>query len=395
MGRDKKSSVNNNNNNNHHHSPINRKNHNKNWSRIVQIILLLIIICRLVLLNNSSIILGGLPKRKQEENRFKSIERLLNGYVETTTRSPQMKLERNATSRCRPLREPNVEWQLYSSSSSSNNNEAKNGKEKNQEKIPNQRLLIGLYSGYGKYTSLLNMTAKVNRAYAKLWHHDFLQLHGTTFRLVFDDDDDDDNDEEESHCDLPKYRSTYNKLTILQAALVHREKYDQLLILDTDALVYDFNVDVTTLLPPGHVLAAQQVFPRYGTHTHTVNIGVTLWDLHHPQIHSVVDEWIRRSKNGIVNNDHRINDQYHLHETILHGNYKSIVYALPTEFQYGQGTVIKHFIRTKEHKNWNDIDVIKYRIDMIQSTMNEICQEKFKPLCDDINVTLNPDTYIE
>jgi hypothetical protein len=243
---------------------------------------------------------------------------------------------------------------------------------KEEKKQASKRLLVALYSGFGTYSKLLELTARANKAYARKWKHDFVLVQGAAVRLPSDGD-----------CEPPAHRATFNKIPLLQLALEHKEKYDQLLILDTDALVYDMKTDVTTLLPQGHMLAAQKVKLTDITHTWDINAGVTLWDLHHPRIKEAVRKWDESSKKGMTTDWHASNDQFHLHYTLRTGNYTNDIHALSEEFNYGHGTIIKHFIRKVQHKTWGDSNILDNREDRIADAVDEVC-DQHKPICEGI-----------
>ena len=79
---------------------------------------------------------------------------------------------------------------------------------------------------------------------AKDWGHDFVVLQGTAMINPSCPDE---------------HRSTFNKIPLLKLAYGKREWYDQVLILDTDAMIVDFHCDITRLLPPTHLLAAHRL----------------------------------------------------------------------------------------------------------------------------------------
>ena len=259
---------------------------------------------------------------------------------------------------CLKPRSPIWEWHFYSRSAS--------------KQIAKKRLLIALYSGFGAYGRLLELTAPINKAYGKKWRHDVVVLQGAALRLS-----------SEKHCEPPAHRATFNKIPLLQQGIKRRADYDQLLILDTDAMIYDMNRDLTTLLPSNHVLAAQGVHSANGFHTWDINAGVTLWDLRHPQIQKLTREWDQNSRKGMQDNYHASNDQFHLHWTLKMGNYTHQTYAFQNEFKYGNGTVIKHFIRSVQHKGWSDPDILNKREDRIAQAARNVCHH-FSPVCDGI-----------
>ncbi len=57
--------------------------------------------------------------------------------------------------------------------------------------------------------------------------------------------------------------------------------YDKLLILDMDAMMYDFSRDIAHLLPQDKMLVAHKVVRGDSPVTANINIGVTLWNLQH------------------------------------------------------------------------------------------------------------------
>jgi hypothetical protein len=257
--------------------------------------------------------------------------------------------------------------------------EYENYGEHNETKA-SKRLLIGLYSGFGVYSTLLAKTAHVNRAYARHWNHDVVLVQGAALRVKELDGD----------CEPPPHRATYDKIPLLQYAIEHKDKYDQLLILDTDALVYEMDFDVTTLLPKARMMAAQKVHPTDNHQTWDVNAGVTLWDLHHPRIQELAKEWLKHSKNGMENNYHPSNDQYHLHYTLKEGNYMDDIFALDEEFNYGHGTIVKHFIRKPQHKQWGEAAILDNRENRIEIAIDHICKEH-KQICEAVDKKAYPE----
>lgn len=129
---------------------------------------------------------------------------------------------------------------------------------------------------YDAYAQLLDVTGRINKAYALKFEHDVLVLAGTYLVIPSD------------NCNPPKHRATFNKIGLLKHALRHRNKYDQLLILDTDAMMYNLSFDVTTLVSEQRnensmltdeestMLVAHRVKKNGTLHTWDVNIGVTV-----------------------------------------------------------------------------------------------------------------------
>eukprot|EP00536_Pseudo-nitzschia_multiseries_P014177 jgi/Psemu1/37762/gm1.37762_g len=151
-------------------------------------------------------------------------------------------------------------------------------------------------------------------------------------------------------------QSTFNKIPLLFKAMDESpRRYDQVLILDADTMIVDFDYDITTLLlssnPTGngddsdsdndsdndaniksrtnhdrdetnddasapYFLAAYRVWQFDWISTWDVNAGITLWDLHHPSTRAVAEDWLRLSlgdpKQVLLKND----DQYYLQRSL-------------------------------------------------------------------------------
>lgn len=169
----------------------------------------------------------------------------------------EFKPERNSEpSPCPSLEPVSLEWTRYSSSNQQNNDSKKEAE---------KRLLIGLMSGRDRYAAMLEITAPINKAYAKEYSHDVLVLQGTSLVVAKD------------KCNPPGRRATFNKIALLKEALRHRQDYDQLLILDTDAMMYNMDFDVTSLLmDDSTMLVAHRVKKNDEIHTWDINIGVTV-----------------------------------------------------------------------------------------------------------------------
>jgi hypothetical protein len=222
-----------------------------------------------------------------------------------------------------------------------------------------KRLLIAQYSSYGKYARLLELTSPVNKAYAKKWNHDLFILQGTTLTLP-----------EDGVCEPPPERARYDKIEILKLALSKNESYDQLLLLDADAIMFDLDLDITTLVADQDLLAAHAVSSKSGPRTWNINNGVVLWNLGHHLVHSVADEWYTNTIAGVA--AHKTHgDQYYLQVVLKRGEGHAHVQALPTEFMYEKGTVVKHFLRAK-NSHWNNTGIDE-REGSILSTIRDIC----------------------
>ena len=236
-----------------------------------------------------------------------------------------------------------------------------------------KKLLIAQYSGYDSYMSLLNLTAPINLAYAKEWGHDMLLLKGTAMVLDVDDP-----------CYVAPERAMFNKIPILAHALSKSQQYNQVLVLDTDAMIVDFDFDITTLLKnTSDFLAAHRVDPNDSHRTWNMNIGVSLWDLKHPLTAGIVKKWFKLTvedmtkaiKRGRGDLEH--GDQNFLHR-VLYRDENSVrhVNALADEFKYDKGTVVKHFVRQGKEKTIWDGNSLSGRIEMIKTAIFGVCDQK-------------------
>jgi len=185
-------------------------------------------------------------------------------------------------------------WSRYSSpppdddgdSASTNSNNNNNNTEPREKSIPRRRLLIAQYSGKGSYEKLLREVEPINKAYAKKWGHDYTALIGTALKFpgfVYDQPQTDStstsrNRHSEQRSKNHRYcryfigpnstddspstpssalssnydyesQSTFNKIPLLFRAMEESpQKYDQVLILDADTMIVDFEYDITSLL---------------------------------------------------------------------------------------------------------------------------------------------------
>ena len=208
--------------------------------------------------------------------------------------------DRISTPRSLPLN-PNVhwEWKYYSrddGQSSINSDSSNTTTTKATTSAARRRLLIAQYTGFGKYSRMLEEVAPVNKAYAKKWGHDYVSLQGTAIRFpdfVYDPNSSADNvhrdkqdidiidygvdgygqnkttsgqgetnetvqrQQQGGTCQTNDYeaQSTFNKIPLLMRALEETEgndgrplPYDQVLILDTDTMIVDLDFDITSLL---------------------------------------------------------------------------------------------------------------------------------------------------
>ncbi|KAL3941376.1 MAG: hypothetical protein SGBAC_004261 [Bacillariaceae sp.] len=200
---------------------------------------------------------------------------------------------------------------------------------------PCKRLLIVQFTGFGSYERLLDHAAPISQMYAKAWGHDLLVMWGITKRL-----------KRQKNQTLPAHQSMYNKVDYLQMALEKKEQYDQLLILDSDSMIYDFSTDLTNLMKgDDDMLVALKTHEEDPPTTHRINAGVTLWNLNHPLTKELAMEWDKGCIEAIKKNYSLRGDQYFLVEALKKDNRTAAVRAVEKEFHYRSASVIKHFIR--------------------------------------------------
>lgn len=129
------------------------------------------------------------------------------------------------------------------------------------------------------YGTLLNLTSTVNVAYARKYAFDYVTLRGIAYQTVFD-----------TTVRIPKpSRATYSKVILVQEAM--QLQYDYLLILDSDAMMYDFDRDVSLLIPDDKMVMAHQVHDFEMKQYYNINVGVILFNLHHPLLRRIVRLW--------------------------------------------------------------------------------------------------------
>lgn len=253
----------------------------------------------------------------------------------------------NIPTDCIERREPTWEWR-----------EQRTGEPKTQK-----RLLIAQFVSYGNYTKLFEMTGPINKLYAKKWNVDYVSVQGTTLTI-----------DQDGGCEPPPQRAMFDKLKLLQMALHKRGSYDQLLLLDADAMIYDFDVDITTLAEDDDLLVAQRGAEKSSrTHTWNINNGIVLWNLHHPLVQAVSDEWDALSRSAVEEGDAH-GDQHYLQAALREGNRQQFVRGLNQEFRYRRGTVVKHFTRRHANNEWNNTRVDERETD-IELVVKEICEK--------------------
>ncbi|KAG7343365.1 hypothetical protein IV203_021310 [Nitzschia inconspicua] len=263
-----------------------------------------------------------------------------------------------------------------------------------------RRLMIGLYSGYDDYAKLLEQAVWSARVYGQKWGQNVtvVTLQGTSFAPNGCRPKDDS-------------QTTLNKIRLLFHAIDNSDEYDQVLLLDADALVYNMDVDLTTLLDETkHLVAAQPLPVTHKRERWEIHSGVTLWNLNHPYITSVAVDWFERATAAVVRGNYT-NDQEFLHETLLahlelqrqneteyrHDNNNDDIrddnFVLSFErheCDFEEGTVVKQFIKdtfidSQEDKANITSAFLEDRLQRMQAAVEEICS-KHATECDAVTV---------
>jgi hypothetical protein len=202
---------------------------------------------------------------------------------------------------------------------------------------------------------MMDESIQSSRAYCRRWHCDVVSVRGILFN----------------------HHPTYNKVALLEMALHSSKYYDyhHLLILDSDAVLVNHSIPITTLLPDDKMLLANRIEP--GASDWNINIGVTLWNLRHDQLPRLLWLWKWRCRLRYLtfrsDNDQRPL-QFVLQEwPVLR---QSILAATKKYFYYDQGQVVKHFMRSNDQA-WEDSNSSgesRDRIQKIRQQVLEVCQ---------------------
>jgi len=269
------------------------------------------------------------------------------------------------------------------------------------ERTTRKRLLIGVSSGYDDSARLLEQAVWSARVYGSLWSGSassdvgvtVVALQGTAFSP--------------HGCKSPQYHSSIDKVRLLFEAIDSQSRYDRLLLLDADAMVYGMDTDVTSLLDgedsDDFVVMGSPVWTEDGKREKSmpwkISTGMTLWNLEHPLVNDVALDWFHYSKNAIIRESYR-SDQKYLHKA-LQKYYKTnedgmvtrtsdrninIVRVLPDKKfdEDSRGTIVRQFgVRSRKTKNNDDTDSdvalnthdkqIDLRLARMEQTARQLC----------------------
>ena len=243
----------------------------------------------------------------------------------------------------------------------------------NSSNTPQLRVLVAQYSaGVGEYNLLLNLTQPINQQYASKWGYDYHCMKGPPEALV-------QAMERANVTSFAPSRSTYFKVILLRRV---SNEYDRVILLDADALVYDFSCDIVQLLPSTKLLAAHKVVKTDPVGTGNLNVGVTVWNLRHDRAPWLIDKW-KTACWDRLNQGYRDDDQLPLQRILQFDLNQTTrdawIEGLTTEFAYGHGTVVKHFIRS-DKRDWSTGSSLELRMEKIQRARAEICA-KYRLQC--------------
>ncbi len=247
------------------------------------------------------------------------------------------------------------------------------------------RVLIAQYD-YGNfnnsYADIIKISSKVNKAYASKYNHDYLLARGVFIKVIGTNN--------------PNYSkgrvaagSTSNKVGILEYAFQHpTKKWDYVLILDSDAMMYDFERDIALIYNmTDEALIAHRVPREANSKTFNINAGVVLWNLRHEQTKRIVSDWDKEIYRVFTT---RVGeDQAALHSVLRRIPLKNRpIRAINNDFEYASGTVVKHFIRPGSEAvklQWDDKQLkTENRVKQMKQTADVIC-EKYKAYCDQVS----------
>lgn len=246
-----------------------------------------------------------------------------------------------------------------------------------------KRLMIGLYAGYDDYARLLQQSVWSARLYGEIWGQNVtvVTLQGTSFAP--------------HGCKAPPVHSTLNKIRLLFYAIDHEDEYDQVLLLDADTMVFNLDVDLTTLIDSDrHLVAAQHApgdkQPGDEDDLWNINTGILLWNLHHPDSKSVALEWFDSAKKSVIRGTY-LGDQKYL-QTSLRSHLKlqhdenpgtavvpMVLNLQNDEFNFEDGTIVKQFWNRNSHD-----DNIDKRLKSMKTAANTMCTNHRKA-CDSVD----------
>lgn len=257
-----------------------------------------------------------------------------------------------------------------------------------------KRLLIGVSSGYDNRAKLLERSVWSARIYGTLLSgeksddnlHDVdvtvVTLQGTAFSP--------------HGCKAPPSHSSIDKIRILFEAIDSESQYDRLLLLDTDAMMYDMDTDLVSLGDGNNdfVVIGSPILTENGKRDKNrpweISSGITIWNLENPQTRVLALDWFTYAKNAIIRGSYQ-SDQKYLHKALKQyystnpeGIVKrdedrdiSIIQVLEDEKQFGI-----RMTTAKENKSSN----IEETLVQMEETAVQIC-DRYPDACKKVGAT--------
>lgn len=147
-----------------------------------------------------------------------------------------------------------------------------------------RNLLVAQTSGPGPILDMTDATSRPNRAYAKQWRFDYLRFNA-----------------------LPPFGRLPRDVAFSKVYVLHRileEKktnsraaaYDSIILLDADVVILDLDYTLLDFLPDRCLLAMAGLGKGEAG---TVNSGVSLWNMNHPDVASVSKLWLEQSEQSL------------------------------------------------------------------------------------------------
>ena len=162
-------------------------------------------------------------------------------------------------------------WHYFNTSSSSNSSTVPNTNTNTNSSKPT--VLIAQFSGFkSAYKLLLETATPVHKAYASKWNYDFATATGVLMGCL-------------------DWHSAYNKIGIIYEAF--NRQYDILLLMDSDAMIVDFDIPLTSMLQQPQTMITAQ-FAGRPDKPENLNNGVMVINLRHPKIHAVWERWYQK-----------------------------------------------------------------------------------------------------
>ena len=293
-----------------------------------------------------------------------------------------------------------------------------------------RRLLIALYAGYDDYSTMFQHSTKIAKLYATVWgpNVSVVTIQGTAFAP--------------GGCQPPGIHTTLNKIRLLFHAIDKTDEFDQLLLLDADTLITNTHTDITKLLPmkenrdkrylvaTGPVAdtdkhrddsddnkhkknADKKIMKSHSTKINNLLTGITLWNLHHPDIRETAIDWFQHSidaaKKGKYNGDSEhlyVSSDYVMElrnnefgEGMTRTSKSTIVHhysAVTVNRENGNGKVEKKKKRDRKSqqlRSSSTTSTLQDRQKQLSKQAEQICKD-YSKLCQELSSTSLTSTHI-